>query len=255
MEAVNPFSVRDKIALVTGSTSGIGLTLAQGLTAAGAEVWGHGPTDEHTADLRRLLDGRVVVADFTQPEQIAAMAETLNHTLPRLDILVNNAGIEIVMPLERWDMDIFQKTMQVNLNAPVMLTHRLLPLLKQSSGASVINLTSVHETVPYPHNAAYSMSKAALGMFTRVMALELAPYNIRVNNLAPGAVETNLNREVLDQIGRDKFAQWIPLGRVATADEMIPPVLYLGSDASRYTTGTTLYNEGGFMQNLVRYRP
>ena len=136
-----------------------------------------------------------------------------------------------------------------------MLTHLLLPLLKKSSGASVINITSVHETIPYPHNASYSMSKAALCMFTRVMALELAPHKIRVNNLAPGAVETDLNRDVLDRIGRDKFAEWIPLGRVATADEMIPPAVFLASDASKYITGTTLYAEGGYIHNLVRYRP
>jgi len=253
--ASNPFSIEGKVILVTGSTTGIGRTLAEGFQAAGAEVWGHGPDSSQLFDLDKALSGRVVTADFTHPEQIDTMAGQLIEKLPRLDVLVNNAGIEIIMPMERWDMAIFHKTMQVNTYAPVQLTHLLLPLLKKSSGASIINLTSIHATVPYPHNAAYSMSKSALDIFTKTMALELAPFNIRINNLAPGAVETNINREVLKRIGHDKFAEWIPLGRVAQAPEMIPPAIYLASEASAYMTGSTLYSEGGYMHNLVRYRP
>ncbi len=81
-------------------------------------------------------------------------------------------------------------------------------------GASVINITSIYDSVPYLHNAVYSMTKAALNMFTKAAAVELAPHGIRVNCLAPGAIETNINREVIDQIGREKFAKWIPAGRV-----------------------------------------
>lgn len=249
------FSVAGKVVLITGSTTGIGRTLAEGFQSAGAEVWGHGPDPARLDGLEQVLTGRVVTADFTQPLQIDAMAAQLLEKLPRLDVLINNAGIEIIMPLATWDMAILQQTMQVNVYAPTQLTHLLLPLLKKSSAASIINITSVHETLPYPHNAAYSMSKAALNMFTKTMSLELAPFRIRINNLAPGAVETNLNREVLKRIGHDKFAEWIPLGRVAQAEEMIPPAIFLASEASLYMTGTTLYSEGGYIHNLVRYRP
>jgi NAD(P)-dependent dehydrogenase (short-subunit alcohol dehydrogenase family) len=99
------------------------------------------------------------------------------------------------------------------------------------------------------------MSKAALAMFSKTVALEVAPSGIRVNSLAPGAVETELNRDVLDRIGRDKFADWIPLGRVARTEEMVGPALFLASQASSYMTGATLFVDGGYMQNLVRYRP
>jgi NAD(P)-dependent dehydrogenase (short-subunit alcohol dehydrogenase family) len=253
------FSLQGKIALITGSTTGIGRMLARGFTQAftqaGVEVWGHGPNQASLEGLDAELNGRVVTADFTDQAQINTMAGMLNEILPRLDILINNAGIEIIMPLERWDMQVFRKTMQVNLEAPVMLTGLLLPLLKQSSTPSIINITSVHETVPYPNNSAYSMSKAALNMFTKAMSLELAPHGIRINNLAPGAVETDLNREVLDRIGREKFAEWIPLGRVSNGGDVLPPALFLASEGARYITGTTLYAEGGYMHNLVRYRP
>ena len=248
------FSLAGKIAFITGSTTGIGRMLAEGLSAAGATVWGHGPNRDALAGLDRQLDGRVLTADFTQPAQIDVLAADLSGKIDHLDVLVNNAGIEIPMPLETWDMATFEKTMQVNLHAPVKVTSLLLPLLKRSASASVINITSIHDTVPYAHNAAYSMSKAGLAMFTKVMALELAPHHIRINNFAPGAVETNINREVLARMGHDKFAEWIPLGRVSHEDDVVPPVVFLASDASRYMTGATLYADGGYMLNLVRYR-
>jgi len=109
--------------------------------------------------------------------------------------------------------------------------------------------------MPYPHNLDYNMSKAALNMFSRSLALELGPKGIRVNNLAPGAVETDINKNVIDQIGRDKFGEWIPLGRVSTVQEMVGPAIFLASEASSYVNGATLYADGGYMLNLVRYRP
>ena len=92
-------------------------------------------------------------------------------------------------------------------------------------------------------------------MFTKTAAVELAPQGIRVNNLAPGAVETDINREVIREIGEENFREWIPIGRVAQSQEMIGPALFLASDASSYVTGTTLYVDGAYSKNLVRYRP
>jgi gluconate 5-dehydrogenase len=168
---------------------------------------------------------------------------------------VNNAGIEPVMPLEKLELAKFDACFAVNVRAPMQLTTALLPLLKAANGASVINVTSIHDTTPYPHNAVYSMSKAALAMFTKVAAIELAPFKIRVNNLAPGAIETDINREVIEQMGRQNFAQWIPAGRVGTVDEVVGPALFLASDAASYVTGATLYADGGYRHNLLRYRP
>jgi glucose 1-dehydrogenase len=159
------------------------------------------------------------------------------------------------MPIAVMDMAGFDRVWHVKVRAPVELVHRLLPLIRAAPGASVINVTSIHDVVPYAQNSAYCASKAALAMFTRTIAIELGPEGIRVNNLAPGAVETDINREVLDQIGREQFREWIPLGRVAQTSEMVGPALFLASDASRYVTGATLYADGGYMQHLVRYRP
>ncbi len=243
-----------KVALVTGSTSGIGKALAQGFAAAGARVWVHGRNEAAGEALAEQLGARFVAADLAHSEQVERLAETILNEETQLDVLVNNAGVEIIMPIEKMDMDKLDQIWRINVRAPFQLTHLLLPRLKQARG-SVINITSIHDTMPYPNNSAYSASKAALAMFSKTIAVELAPHGVRVNNFAPGAVETEINRDVIHEIGEDKFREWIPLGRVAQTEEMIGPALFLASDASSYVTGTTLYADGGYLQNLVRYRP
>lgn len=246
----------DRIALVTGSTGGIGRAIARGFAAKGAKVWVHGREEDAARELAQELGGEYIVADFSERDAVQRLIDTLTERETRLDVLVNNAGVEIVMPFDSLDMENFDFIWEVNVRAPVRLTHALLPLLrKPAGGASVINVTSIHDAVPYPHNVAYSMSKAALAMFTKTVAVELGPQGIRVNNFAPGAVETEINREVIQDIGEDNFREWIPLGRVAQVDDMIGPAVFLATDASRYVTGATLYADGAYMHNLVRYRP
>lgn len=255
MDGSSLFSLEGKVALVTGSTRGIGAEIARGFAEAGARVWIHGREEEAGRRLAAEIGGRFVRADLAESSEIRALVEKVGAAESRLDVLVNNAGLEVIMPLDRIDLFTLDLIWRVNARAPVELTTRLLPLLRRAGNASIINVTSIHDTMPYPHNTAYSMTKAALAMFTKTAALELAPDGIRVNNLAPGAVETDINREVLDEIGRDKFAEWIPAGRVGQTREMVGPALFLASSASSYVTGSTLYADGGYLQNLVRYRP
>lgn len=244
-----------RIALVTGSTRGIGRAIAAGLARAGAQVCIHGrdlPAGDRTA---ALTDGAFFAADLATPEGARELAQAFSERFARLDILVNSAGVELVMPIVQYEREKLEQMWRVNVQAPVELTHALLPRLMAAGRASIINITSIHQEVPYPHNVVYSMTKAALGMFTKAAALELAPFGIRVNNFAPGAIETEINREVIDAIGRERFAEWIPAGRVGTCDEMIGPALFLASDDSSYMTGATLVVDGGYSENLVRYRP
>ena len=249
-----------KVAVVTGSSRGIGRAIAEAFTVAGARVWFHGSSEEG----RRVADAvgqTFVPADFTSADEVRAMADTIARQEKRLDILVNNAGVEPIMPLEAMDWAKYDACFNVNVRAAVQLTTSLLPLLKIAGasggggGASVINITSIHDSVPYPQNAVYSMTKAAVNMFTKAAAVELAPHGVRVNSLAPGAIETDINREVIDKIGREKFAEWIPAGRVGTVDEVVGPAMFLASDAASYVTGATLYADGADRHNLVRYRP
>lgn len=249
------FSLEGKVALVTGSTRGIGCAIARGFAAAGARVWVHGRDEEAARRLSREIGGRFVQADLEQSDAVNRMVAVIQAEEEHLDVLVNNAGMESAMTVERMDMEACRKTMRVNTEAAVELTHGLFPLFKKSEGASIINITSIHDFAPYPNYTPYAMSKAALAMFTKTACLELSPLGIRINNLAPGAVETDINRAEIEAVGRDLFREWIPLGRVAQCEDLIGPALFLASDASRYVTGTTLYVDGGYMQNLVRYRP
>lgn len=247
----------NKVALVTGSARGIGRAIAEGFVRAGARVWFHGPNDADKA-IADALGQPFVRADFISPADVERMADSIASKESRLDILVNNAGIEPIMALESIDMSKFDACFAVNVRAPLQLTTALLPLLKAAGadgGASIINVTSIHDSVPYPHNAVYSMTKAALAMLTKTASIELAPFGIRVNNLAPGAIETDINRHVIDEIGRDKFAEWIPAGRVGSVEEVVGPALFLACDAASYVTGATLYADGAYRHHLIRYRP
>ena len=248
------FSLAGKVALITGSTRGIGKEIAKGFIGAGAKVYVHGRSIEQSQAVADELGCLALAADLAQPTQIATLAEAFLVLEPQLDILVHNAGLETGRELEQLSLVDFDLVHTINLRAVIDLTQRLLPTLKKANGASVINLTSIHDTVPYYGNLAYCVSKAGLAMASKVMAIELAPFQIRVNNFAPGAVETDINRAVIEKIGRDQFAEWIPLGRVAQTSEMVGPAIFLASDASSYVTGATLYADGGYKEHLVRYR-
>jgi glucose 1-dehydrogenase len=252
MNTAKLFSLENKVALITGSSRGIGAAMARGFADAGARVWIHGLEEDLGRALAAEVGGRFVGGDLSNSDDIKAIAATLTASEDRLDILVNNAGIFVSMSIEQLDMAVYDRALQINLRAPVELTGRLLPLLKRSRCASIINLTSIHDTVPHPNDIPYCISKAGLAMFTKSASLELAAHNIRINNLAPGAVETDINRAILDTVGRDKFRERIPFD-VAQVEQLVGPAVFLASEASSYLTGTTLYADGGYLQNLVRY--
>ncbi len=254
MTALDQFSLAGKVALVTGSARGIGRAIAGGLVAAGAKVWLTDILEAEGTTAAEALKARFDKADLTSLEEIESLVNTFKAEESHLDILVNNAGIGIPMSLENLDMEKFEQVWKVNARAPVALTHLLLPLLKKSPAAAVINITSLHAETPHPGNLPYNMSKAALAMFTKSMSQELAVQGIRMNNIAPGAIETEINRDILDNMGRENFNQWIPMGRVGQTRDLVGAAIFLASDAARYVTGTTIHVDGGYLHNLVRYR-
>ncbi len=239
-----------KTALVTGSTRGIGAGLALALERAGVRVLRHGSPAHRGGP----SDGEdLLLADLSTPAGVDHLAELVRARTDVLDVLVNNAGVELPERLDGLDAESLGRTLDVNLVAPLLLSRALLPLLRAARAAAVVNVTSIHDDVPYAGNVAYVASKAALEAATRTMALELAPEGIRVNTIAPGAIETDMNREVIDRMGRDDFSSWIPLGRVGEIDDLAAPLLFLASDASRYVTGARLLVDGGYSLNLLRY--
>jgi NAD(P)-dependent dehydrogenase (short-subunit alcohol dehydrogenase family) len=248
------FGLRGKVALVTGSSRGIGRAIAEALAEAGAKVYSHGRNGQARETTGNGGRGEFLAADLASRADVDRLCRILEEKEDQLDILINNAGHEILAPLADLDPRDFDRQIEINLRAPVFLSRALLPLLKASSGASVVNVTSIHESTPAPANGPYCMAKAGLAMFTKVAALEWGPLGIRVNNLAPGVIETDMNREVIEAIGSENFATWIPAGYVAAASMIVSAALFLSSDASAYVTGTTLRADGAYSLNLLRYR-
>ena len=130
-----------------------------------------------------------------------------------LNVLVNNAAYETYVQLAEAEMELVEDILRVNLVLPAMLAKALIPNLQKGEDPSVINVTSIHDTVAVANNGPYAMAKAGLLMYTRNAAIEFAKLGIRVNALAPGAIETDMNRETINKLGREKFNAWIPAGR------------------------------------------
>ena len=246
-----------KNALVTGSDQGIGQGIALRLAEAGADVIinyrSNREGGEKTRDTLRASGRRseAIQADVSKPEDLARLVQGSIDALGSLDILVNNAGIERHAPfLEVKEAD-YLAVMQVNLNAPFFLTQAFARhLASRKAPGKVINISSVHEDLPFPNFAPYCMSKGGLRMMTRDLAIELAPLGITVNNIAPGAIETAINKKLLnDPKLLEPLLANIPLRRLGQPEDVANLAVFLASPLSDYITGTTLFVDGGLLWN------
>ncbi len=244
------FDITGKVAVVTGGTRGIGLAIALGLKEAGVKVYIHGSKLEATKEVAKKHGLEYVYANLMSRTERMAMVEEIKSKESKIDILINNAGYEVYEDIANANEDTLENVYRVNAQAPFMIVKDLVPLLEAARKSSVINVTSIHQSVAVKTNGYYCMAKAALAMFTKVAALELAGKGIRVNNVAPGAIETDMNRELIQTMD---FDQWIPMGRVGEVEELLGPILFLASDASSYMTASTITVDGGYSENLLRY--
>jgi glucose 1-dehydrogenase len=243
-----------KVAIVTGAGSGIGKAIAQALSDAGAGVcinyYGAYEDDakQHAASLPHAI---AVSADVSDPDQAASLVATTVRELGSVDILVNNAGIEHSTPLLDLDVKDWDAVIAVNLRGAFCCLQAAARAMRDSgNGGSIVNISSIHEDVPFPGYSSYCASKGGLRMLMRNACVELAPHKIRVNNVAPGAIVTPINEATLEDPQKVATLQRIiPLGRMGQPAEVADVVVFLASDAAAYVTGATYYVDGG----MVRY--
>jgi len=249
----------NKVAIVTGGNSGIGRAIVLKLAQAGAAVainYIAHPEAANALVEEIHADGGSALAihgDVSKVADLQALVERTVRALGRLDIMVNNAGVETrTSVLESTERD-FDLTIGVNLKGAFFGTQiAAKQFIAQGGGGRIINISSVHEDWPMPGNTPYCCSKGGMRMLTRTAGVELAPHNITVANVAPGAVATPINRETLGDPTKAKALNAaIPLGRVARPKEVADLVAWLASDSGRYVTATTYFIDGGIMQNSV----
>jgi len=242
--------LRDRVAVVTGGSRGIGRAVVLALCRQGADCAFTYSSHQEAAETlaaevgklgRRALPIRLDVRDF---EGAKAMIEQVKNTFGRLDILVNNAGITRDRSLMGMSREDWGDVIDTDLTGVFNTTRAcIITFLKQKSG-SVVNISSVSGIRPMAGQVNYAAAKAGVIGFTKSLAKEVAPYNIRVNAVAPGFIETDMTSQLGEKF-REKAVQQIPLGRFGTAEEIAQSVLFLLSDASRYITGQVLQIDGG----------
>jgi glucose 1-dehydrogenase len=242
-----------KVAIVTGAGSGIGLAIAERFAAAGASVCVNylGYEEEAKALAQRLPKAIAVKADVSKVADVQAMVGTTVKQLGSLDVLVNNAGVERSMPFLDIDEATWDLMLDVDLKGAFLCAQACARVMKDKGrGGSIVNISSIHEDVAFPGYTPYCAAKGGLRMVMRNAALELAAYQIRVNNVAPGAIATPINAKTLNDPEKVATLQKIvPLMRMGRPEEVAEVALFLASDASSYVTGSTYYVDGG----MVRY--
>ena len=250
-------SLKGKVAIVTGGNSGIGLSIVLELAKQGANIVidyvAHPEaTDDLVKQVLALGDCAVgVKADVSKVADLKLLIATAVEKFGRVDIMVNNAGIETRTSVLDTTEEQYEKVLAINLKSAFFGTQLAAQqMIKQGGGGRIINITSVHEDWPMPGNTAYCLSKGGMRMLTRTAGVELAPHNILVVGVGPGAVATPINLGTMnDPVLLKKLNSAIPLGRMAQPSEIGSVVAFLASDAASYIAATTIFADGSIMQS------
>ncbi|MGN6349433.1 MAG: SDR family NAD(P)-dependent oxidoreductase [Candidatus Nitrosocosmicus sp.] len=253
-----------KVAIVTGSSEGIGKSIALAFAKSGdykgivinsrklANAQQAAEEIKKEASEEQDINIIAIEADVSKEEDcINLVKKTVEH-YGRIDVLVNNAGIQKNIPIEETTIEDWYKIIAVDLTGPFVCSREAIKQMEKqqqdipSGGYSILNISSVHQTIPKPHYIPYSTSKAGIEMMTKTMALELAKKNIRANLVAPGAIDTDMNQALREnKEERQRALKQIPINRIGNPQEVANAVEFLASEKASYITGTTIYVDGG----------
>ena len=249
---MNNKTFEGKVALVTGGTSGIGKTTAIEFARAGAKVVLTGRREKEGAEVVREIkklggDGAFVRADVARDADVKAMVSFTVDKYGKLDVAVNNAGVEWKGPLDQATEAEYRRIFDINVWGVLNSMRHEIPAMLKTGGGAIVNTSSVAGHVGLAQVSVYIASKHAVEGLTKSVALEFAKQNIRVNAVAPGVIATEMfDRFAGDEL-RDQIVSIVPVGRVGAGEEIAAAVLYLASDAAKFTTGTSLVVDGGFI--------
>jgi 3-hydroxybutyrate dehydrogenase len=256
--------LKGKSALVTGSTSGIGLAIARAMAAQGANVTINGFGDKAAIEKERSgiekefgVKAVYSPADMTKPAEIADMVKTAEKTFGSLDVLVNNAGIQFVSPIEEFPIDKWDQILAINLSAAFHAIRAAVPGMKSRKWGRIISTASAHSLVASPFKAAYVTAKHGLAGLSKTVALELATFGVTCNCISPGYVWTPLVEKQIpdtakargmteEEVKRDVILAAQPTKEFITVDEIASLAVYLCSDAAKAITGANLSIDGGW---------
>jgi 3-hydroxybutyrate dehydrogenase len=256
--------LKGKSALVTGSTSGIGLAIARALAAQGANVTINGFGDKAAIEKERSgietefgVKAVYSAADMSKPAEIADMIKTAEKTFGALDVLVNNAGVQFVAPIEDFPIEKWDQILAINLSAAFHAMRAAVPGMKSRKWGRIISTASAHSLVASPFKAAYVTAKHGLAGLTKTVALETATFGVTVNCISPGYVWTPLVEKQIpdtakargiteEEVKRDVILAAQPTKEFVTVDEVASLAVYLCSDAAKAITGANLSIDGGW---------
>ena len=249
----NLFDLTGRVALVTGGNKGLGKAMARGFAEAGADVL---IASRHEAELKAALDeilagtgrsGAYCVTDVSVRDEVKKLAAFALEKMGRVDILVNNAGMNAPQAIDAITDDTWDRVLEVNLSSVMALTRELVPQMKERRWGRVVHISSIMAQVSKEKRNVYSATKAALIGMARASALDLGPFGVTVNCVAPGPFMTDMPMSVLSDAEKQAFADRTALGRWAQPAELVGPVLMLCSEAGSYITGQTLFVDGGYL--------
>ena len=249
--SLSDFSLENKVALITGGTSGLGKMMALALAKAGAFVWIASSRDNADETLKELKDqgteGRFIQLDVTSSEALENVVSLIHQESNRIDILVNAAGINLRTSAEDLTLDEWQKTIDINLTAPFHLSQLVAGSMRENNWGRIINIASLQSLRAFDNSIPYGASKGGIMQLTRALAQAYSKDGVLVNAIAPGFFRTNLTESLFQDPGKlQTLADKTMMGRNGEEKDIFGISVFLCSDANSYVTGQTIFLDGGF---------